>query len=245
VTDVASAGRLLLHARDPEIQAGLEEVGVSGRLLDPSGDYLAVVVNNAGANKVDFYAERSVRYEARLRSDGSAVGALETRVRNRAPSSGQPAYVIGPFEDVSDAGENVMLMSTYCARGCRFAEGRVDDRPRAFLIEEELGHPVALSVLRVPSRDAAAVSYEWLVPEAWETVGRGGIYRLTVQGQPTSRPTELEVVVRPPPGMRVVGGGPGVRVEDGIAAWRGDPGRVTEIRVEVGPILGGLPIPLP
>jgi hypothetical protein len=213
-----SEGHLLLHAVELETQAALDTAGLSGRLLSPEGDFLAVVVNNASGGKMDYYAERSIRYGVTLRPDGSARARAEVEFRNNAPTQGQPAYVIGPhpFLDTRP-GDSVMIVQTYCAAACSMERTAIDGRPQEPVILEELGHPLSFAALRVPSKDIGRVGYGWTLPDAWAN----GLYRFTFQGQPTIRPTDLEVGVLVPPGVTVVDAAPGVEVNGRRASWRG------------------------
>jgi Protein of unknown function (DUF4012) len=241
--EAAADGHLVLHAADPEVQARLEAAGVAAPLAAPRGDFLSVVVNNAGANKIDFYAHRAVSYEVTLLPEGSAVATARVTIDNRAPSEGQPAYVIGPFHFLrGDArpGENLMLVSTYCAPGCRLDRFLENGRAEGVSPREELGYPFFLSGLRIPSGDRTELEYGWRVPRAWEGDEYGGTYRLTVRGQPTINPTRLRVEIDIPPGMRVVGTGPGMRVADDRVIWSGTAGDLSTFEVEFSRKLFGI-----
>ena len=81
------------------MQEGLRRTPVGGALrpLGADDDLVSVVVNSGAGSKVDFYQERNVGYRVELDDDGSASAELELTLRNHAPTSGQPPYVIGPF----------------------------------------------------------------------------------------------------------------------------------------------------
>lgn len=230
LADAVGDGHLLLHSTEPEIQSAFEDAGVAGRLLNPPGDYLSVVVNNAGGNKVDFYLERSISHDVMLLEDGSAEVVTEIRFRNRAPSTGLVPYVIGPYPGVSDAGENVMFLSVYAANGARLLGAEENGEPGRGGLERELGHPVAWTNVRMDSGDSATLRFRWKLPQGWTGNSRAGTYRLTFQGQTTIRPTKLQVRVTPPPGMRVPGE-EGFGIQRGAAVWTGTPGDLAVIRV--------------
>jgi hypothetical protein len=224
-------GHLLLHAADPGVQRAFDAAHISGRLLSPHGDFLAVVVNNASGSKVDFYAQRDVRYEVTLQPDGGATSHLEVQFRNAAPTRGEPAYVIGPhpFTD-AEPGDNTMIVHTYCAAGCTFEVPRGNGATEDPVIAQELGHPLAFTGLRVPSKGTGTLDYSWSVPDAW----RGGIYRLTFQSQPTIRETSVEIEILAPGGTDVLDTSPGVEVLGRRATWRGSARDVLELWVRLG-----------
>jgi len=237
LVEAAAGGHLLLHSTDRDIQEAFERAGVAGRLLLPTGDHLVVSANNAAGNKVDFYVDRTIRYEVALLPDGVAEADVRIRYANGAPRSGQPAYVIGPFPGVSRAGEDVIISSAFCGR-CRIHRATRDGAETPVLLEEELEHTVATNVLRLRAEDAATLSYGWTILEAWTGDPAAGTYRLTFQGQTTIRPTRLEVVVVSPSGTVVTTASPGMRVDGATASWRGEPGDLAEFEVSFARPLG-------
>ena len=71
-------------------------IGGDGSVPAPSGDSFGVIVQNAGANKLDAFLERSVVYSATVDADsGRERARAAITLHNTAPSSGLPDYVIG------------------------------------------------------------------------------------------------------------------------------------------------------
>lgn len=233
--DAAGKGHLLLHATDPAIQAAFEDAGVAGRLLDPDGDYLAVVVNNAAANKADFFAERRVHYQVRLRDGGAGEATVAVELANDAPVDGYPDYVIGPNVADAAAGDNRSLLSVYCATGCRREGFRRSLTDGAVREETELGHPVFTTMVPLASGETERVELDWALDDAWEARGEGGVYRLTVQNQPTIQPTELVVDVALPEGMAMASVSEGFQTTRNTVRWSGSPSRTMELDVAFVP----------
>lgn len=232
VVEAAAGGHILLHSTDPRIQDGLESAGVAGALVDPPGDYLAVIANNAGGNKIDFYAHRILRYDVVLLADGAARGRLAVTIVNEAPSRGQPEYVIGPHPFVdAEPGDNIGNVQTYCRKRCRFEEVRLNGQPLAVAPVTELGHPMVTTGLRIPSRRSGRLDYAWTAPLAWHEERGAVIYRLTVQGEPTIVPTRLELSLAIPENAEVARMSPGMRVEGGQVIWTGEPGDLATFEV--------------
>jgi hypothetical protein len=231
--EAAAGGHLLFHSIEPNIQEGFDLAGLSGRLVDPPGDYLAVIVNNNGGNKIDFYLDRTIRYEVRLGPEGVGESRAVVRMHNEAPSRGLPAYIIGPFPlKEADPGENVSVLQTYCARGCTLRSYDEDGVPGEVEQHTELGHPVVLSNVRLPSGGRGEMTYRWVVPRAWSGDAGGGIYRLTFQGQPGIRGATLELDIRVPPGTRIIRATEGLRVVGDRAVWRGPAEDLARFEVE-------------
>jgi hypothetical protein len=222
MVEAASGGHILIHAVDREVQGAFQAAGVTAPLAQSgAGDYLAVVGNNASGNKIDFYLDRSIRYEVVLGAEGAATGEATIRLENGAPRSGQPAYVIGPFDERFRAGQNRSLISAYCAPTCLLNGFTRDGRPDFVGSEVELGYPVYSVFADMPSGGEEVLTYAWNVEEAWLGDTVGGTYRLEFHGQPTIRPTRLTIDVRVPEGMEVTSTTPGMDVEGGRAVWSG------------------------
>jgi len=218
--EAAAGGHMLVHAVEPDEQAALEVAGVAGRLLNPEGDFLAVIANNAAANKADYFTNRTVDYRVRLAPDGSARARATVTLDNRTPSGGLPKHVIGPNQDHLEAGDNRGLLSLYCTGGCELAAYRRNGDERLDS-DEELGHPVFTTLYTLPSGTSDRVQLDWTLPK--RTTTAAGQYRLTFQNQPTIRPTRLRVHIDVPPGMRVLSASKGLRVGATSAVWSGTP----------------------
>jgi hypothetical protein len=156
---LADQGRLLAWAADPEEQALFDEVGLAGELPDlDGGDGLALVLNNAGANKLDAYLERDIAYTAEVdESTGAVEATVEVTLTNTAPTSGLPGGVIGNY--TGDApGTNRTLFALYSALKPVAAE--VDGTPFTFDIGSEHGWNVASSFLAVPPGESITVTFD-------------------------------------------------------------------------------------
>jgi hypothetical protein len=139
----AVGGQLLMWSADPADAELLHLMGIDGALVSPDGrDGIAVVTNNGTANKIDSFLQRSVTYRARYdRTSGQVLGTIEIVLRNTAPSTGFPDYVIGTeFFDLPP-GTNRTLLSVYTAFAVQSAA--IDGRPLPYNGSSELGWNVA------------------------------------------------------------------------------------------------------
>lgn len=228
-------GHVLLHARDADVQAAFERAEVAGQLLPSAGDYVAVIANNAGGNKLDSFAERSLDYRVDLRADGTARGRLQISIANTAPAKGLPRYVIGPSDERFDPGENVMLLSTFCSAWCHSDGFRVDGEPTPITQQPELGRQVLASTVRVAAGETRELAYAWKLLRGWSATESGGAYQLTLQGQPTVRPTPVSLRVRVPEQMEVTRATGGAHVAGDEVSWSGTLDRVVRLEVEFSP----------
>lgn len=115
LSPAAAAGHLLVWTNRPEEEALLRAVGVDGRLPELDGrDGLAVVNDNAGANKIDSFLEREITYDATYdATTGRVTGTVTVVLRNTAPATGYPDYVLrSEFRDIPP-GTNRTLLTVF------------------------------------------------------------------------------------------------------------------------------------
>ena len=90
----AARGRhLLAWSADPAVQDGWEAARIHGQ-ISPTSLMLSVI--NRSGNKVDWYLRTSASVTAASTDDGHDV-VVRVSVKNIAPTSGPPRYVIGPY----------------------------------------------------------------------------------------------------------------------------------------------------
>ena len=245
--DAAGGRHIQVFSEDPVMQEALRRTPVGGALrpLGADDDLVSVVVNSGAGSKVDFYQERSIRYAVELDDEGSGAAALELTLRNHAPTSGQPPYVIGPFRpqggDVGpilrsiEAGESVALVNVYCGTDCIPGEVRMHGAPAKVATDVDLGIRYVQHYYSIRSGEQETLVLSWDDPRAWEGNSSGGIYRMTFTNQVTIRPATLHLRIEPPPGMRIVSASPPLRIVDGAAVYDGEPGPRLDVEIEFGP----------
>jgi hypothetical protein len=247
--DAAGGRHIQVFSDDPVMQRGLIATPVAGTLRPPGADddLVSVVVNSAAGSKVDFYQERSIRYDVELLDDGSAAGTLDLTLRNDAPASGQPPYVIGPFRSLGEgagpilpnlvAGESVALVNVYCGADCVPQQARLDGTPVSVGTDVDLGMRYVQHYYSIRSGDQHTLRVRWDDPGAWEGNSSGGIYGMTFTNQITIRPARLTLTIAPPEGMRVVSVSAPLRIEGNSVVYRGEPGPRLDVEMEFGPPL--------
>jgi hypothetical protein len=233
---VAAQGHLLAYSSDPAVQSALEKTGVGGALSSAGdADLLSVVENSSGGSKVDFYEDRSVTYDVRLRPDGSAVATATVTLVNHAPATGQPKYVIGPYEGFSEAGESAQILSVYGGPGARLLRAERDGAQIRVGAGSELGHPFFQDYFRTQSGGTSTLQLTWYLPSAWRGGTLGGAYRLTLLDQSTIRQDATEVIVHVPDGMGVIDVSEPMRTSDGTATWKGTLEGTLKLEVQFRP----------
>jgi len=187
----AADGHLRVYARRPALQRRAVAAGVAGRLERPAGDYLQLVRQNAGANKLDYYASVRLRYDVRLRRDGSADATLSCRIGNRARPASLPPYVIGPRFGGEPPGLARSWVSAYSPRGAT-ATGFAGPEGRTAESAEEVGHAVHAWFHPVAPGGHSSARLQLRLPRVVDSQGR---YHLLIQRQPSLQLERLTVTV--------------------------------------------------
>lgn len=133
----ATTGHLAGWAVATEDQDLLRAIGMDAALPPLEGrDGLAVVTNNASANKIDTFLVRTVRYDAHVH-DGVEDATLTVTLENTAPARGYPDYVLGSeFLDMP-SGTNRTLLTVYTPLD--YTAVSLDGEPAALTTDSELG----------------------------------------------------------------------------------------------------------
>jgi len=231
IGNTVGEGHLLVYSSDPVMQEGLAGTAAGGALPPPVGDFLSVIENSSGSNKVDYYQDRSVTYSVQLGPGGTGEASTKILLTNHAPTTGQPAYVIGPRPGHSKVGESGQLVNVYCGGGCQLQTASRDGNRVKLWSGHELGHPFNQDFFRTSSGATSDLQIASFLPSAWQQQGPAGAYQLTFVGQTTVRPTTLRIEIAVPQGAHIVSVSPSMHVSGTTAVWSGIPTRQMEFTV--------------
>jgi hypothetical protein len=190
-------GHLLAYSTDPGEQVAFASLGISGGVDAGPGDYLLVLTQNFGQNKMDYYMHRDVAYRARVGSDGSIEVRLEVKLQNNAPT-GQPLPdEVGGANPKLGLGAKVdrSYLSVFVPAGATL-DGVTLDGGAATDVENapELGRRFFATLVEVGAGTSRSVVFTYRVPK----VTVRGRYALIVQNQATVHPDNLSVRVTLP-----------------------------------------------
>lgn len=233
LSSLARGGDLKVYSREPSVQEALVRLGVAGELPRVSGEFGAVVVNNVAANKVDYFTAREVTHRVELLDDGVTAATIDVLFRNEAPTDGLPRYVLGPWTDDSEAGDNLSDVTFLCGPSCqvtREPEGAVD---RGM----ELGRATRDVRIAVPAGEERELTMATRTAQGWHP-GPDGRRELVVDHlmQPTVSEDDLAVIVAVPPGFTVQEAPEGASVRGDEVVWNASTRRaVTTLRYVFAP----------
>lgn len=198
---VVAQGRLMVHGVSRDEQHLFRRIDLDGALPPVGGgDFLSVTSQNSGNNKIDIFLHREIRYDVGYDPDTGRVRATVTvRLRNDAPASGLPAYVIGNRDPSRfPIGTNLQYLSVYTPWA--IVDGAIDGEPIDVEAAEELGRFAYAAFVEVPPGGTRTVTFE--LDGATDP---SADYRLTFAPQPVANPDTLSVDLTSTPGWRVCG----------------------------------------
>lgn len=219
---VVTAKHLLFHPFDPAEQALFEDLGAAGGFEpDPSGDFVSVRTANIQANKIDYFLHRDVDYDATYDPSTGAVQATATvTLRNDAPVSGLPDYIVGSGDGIARGGDpngpsdqqrgttrlRVTVYSPLDGRGAT-----VDGAPAGIEHQQELGAQTYSVVVTIAPGATAVVTFDLT-----GTLDVGRDYQVEVLSQPLVHDDAFTVRVDSGSPAWTVTSGEGLDVGDGI-----------------------------
>ena len=138
---MVAEGRLTGYSPDEAIQDLFTRVGMSGSFAcDKTADCLAVTVDNASGNKIDYFLRAKVDYSVVIeRGAREVLATAKITVTNSSPSEGLPDYVIGNMVGLP-RGSNRMLLSIHSRLG--YVPSAVSDDNVRWQLSTEQGHNV-------------------------------------------------------------------------------------------------------
>ncbi|MCX7620137.1 MAG: DUF4012 domain-containing protein [Acidimicrobiales bacterium] len=179
--------RLLFWSARPDEQSAIAEAGADGAFPSANGgDLLSIRHANAAANKIDTYLFRETRYVPRYDpASGEVTADLTITLRNEAPETGLPRYIIGSPDDALSPGTNRMLLSIYSALDLRTAQ--INGKPVSLERLDEFGvRRYSIPITIGPGESLSLHLY------LAGTI-RNDRYQLRLVGQPLSNPEAVHV----------------------------------------------------
>jgi hypothetical protein len=212
-SDALARKHILVWMKDPKEQAFIERMGWDGaieRKSDP--DYLYVVQQNVGGNKLDYFAQSGI--DTSIELDGSDAVVSTTIEAHNGVFMPQPRWILGDRPDMAK-GVHYPMLNLYVQRRARLVdatfEGKLSNHPAigawtGGLPPEhfEKGKRVWSATLSVPPGEDRSVRFDYRVPGVVTTTGNRHVYRLLVQHQPKVNPETLAIELRLPAGAEEV-----------------------------------------
>jgi uncharacterized protein DUF4012 len=220
-------------------QRFVERMGWSGKLATArDSDYINVVQQNVGGNKLDYHADQTTTVGVRF--DGAdALVATEVAMSNNVFGP-QTQWAMGnsgplhrPMINVYVPGSATLqraLVSPELCEECAALQQppttRIDSPPVVAtwtdgrpIEHNELGKKVWTATLQIPPGKESSFRVDYIVPEVVRTAGERSVYRLVVQHQPKVHAETMTVNIELPEDATKVSA-PGFKRAGGTLTWQ-------------------------
>lgn len=185
-------------------EAFIERMGWDGAVeASPADDYLYVVEQNVGGNKLDYFSDYTTAMSIEL-AGRDALVSTKASIHNNV-------FLPQPRWSMGDSGpDHRAMINVYVPRHASLLRSRIEgarlaspdnlaggrgDRPAQHF---EKGKKVWTATVQIPPQRRGSVHYDYRVPGVVRTIGRRRVYRLTIQHQPKTRPEMLRLRIRLP-----------------------------------------------
>jgi hypothetical protein len=189
----AGEGRLLIATpAHPAEQALLETRRLGGTLPETTAPFAAVVINDAGSGKLDYYLGRRLSYNAESCANGQRTATVDIALTNNAPATGLPDYVVTRADKPAQPyprGQTRLWLSYFGTAGAGFQEATLDGAPANLQSETERGHPVFSTYLTLDPGQTRTLTLTLIEPAAAGT--------MTTLEQPIVEPQQSAVRLTP------------------------------------------------
>lgn len=178
---------LMMYSTTAAGEQLLRDFDIAGQMPKVHGDFLDVVTQNFGGNKLDWYLRRSITYQASLdRSTGVISSVVTMKLHNGSPKSGLPTIVLGPSPGGNTTpGENELYVSIY-SPWLEYGAW-LNGVPTGVTSQEELGRYVYSAIVTIPP--GGQVTLTMRLSGRWPNGSEP--YHLTIYHQPQLFPDKV------------------------------------------------------
>ena len=208
---------------DDAEQAYVERMNWDGAIeRAPQSDYLYVVEQNVGGNKLSYTAGQTNEVDVTLGENGGARVSTKVTISNDVILP-QPRWVLGDSKSVHRPMVNIYvpedaeLLGAKTAKPCAVVvslpldcNGRLNTPAPAVWSgaspaqHTEKGKKVWSTTLQIPAQQKGSVSVDYLIPGAVQSRGGRSVYSLLIQRQPKVTPEDLVVRILVPEGAHSI-----------------------------------------
>jgi hypothetical protein len=165
-------GHIKMYSSHTEGQQAVEKLEMDGGLQrhETAGDVLGVFNENGAGNKVDWFLHRDITYDLTVDpGTGNGVAELTITLRNDAPESGEPWYVIGPYLPEFLPGQNSSILALLRPPGARLTGLTVNGaQEEDVTVENERSLRLYQIPVDVDAGQTATVKATFFVPDVIE-----------------------------------------------------------------------------
>ncbi|MAS07634.1 MAG: hypothetical protein CL534_23485 [Ahrensia sp.] len=165
-----SERRIAVWSASPSEQRLLEQTQLAHTLPEDAAPYAAVVINNLGGNKLDYYLTTEVEYAADECDGGTRASTVNVKLTNTVPNEPLPDYVaaaagLSPELLIQvPPGTNITSVRLFATPGAELASAILNGERVPAILNSERGHPVFEVQVIIPPGQSADVSFQLSEP---------------------------------------------------------------------------------
>ena len=164
--------RIAVWSASPNEQELLEQTPLAHVLPSDDAPYAAVVINNLGGNKLDYYLDTQIEYAADKCGDETRASTVNVDLTNAVPNEPLPDYVAsaaGLAPELLIAvpkGTNITSVRLFSTKGAELSSALLNGERVPAIISSERGHPVFEVQAIIPPGQTAEISFQLSEPTA-------------------------------------------------------------------------------
>lgn len=164
--------RIAVWSASPSEQELLERTPLAHVLPGDEAPYAAVVVNNLGGNKLDYYLDTQIDYSADDCRGDTRASTVNVKLTNDVPSEPLPDYVAaaaGLSPELLIAvppATNITSIRLFATKGAELSAAILNGERVPAIIHTERGHPVFEVQAIIPPNQTADISFQMSEPTA-------------------------------------------------------------------------------
>ena len=165
-----SERRIAVWSASPDEQKILEETPLAHVIPDDPAPYAAVVVNNLGGNKLDYYLKTQIEYAADDCKGETRASTVTVKLTNAVPDEPLPDYVAaeaGLSPDILievPRGTNITSVRLFATKDAKLSTAILNGERVPAILSTERGHPVFEVQVIIPPGQSADISYQLSEP---------------------------------------------------------------------------------
>lgn len=164
-----SERRIAVWSALPEEQELLEQTALAHVIPDDPAPYAAVVLNNLGGNKLDYYLKTDIEYAADQCHSDTRASTVNVKLTNAVPDN-LPDYVAGAEGLSPDLGitvpkgTSITSVRLFATSGSKLSSALLNGEKVPAILHTERGHPVFEVQVIITPGQTADVSFQLSEP---------------------------------------------------------------------------------
>ena len=165
-----SERRIAVWSALPEEQDLLEQTPLAHVLPDVDAPFAAVVINNLGGNKLDYYLRPQIEYVADECAGETRASTVNVKLTNAVPDVPLPDYVastagLSPQLGIAvPKGTNITSVRLFATKHAELSSAMLNGERVPAILGEENGHPVFEVQAIIPPGQTADISFRLSEP---------------------------------------------------------------------------------